>query len=188
MSSSDDHIEILCRDLCAALAGLGAAVSWSVRLAATTRALQQLTGIAPEIVVVRAAAYSRSAVFRLGGAMVPRHQGEVEHFREQVGPAMTLLGITSRAAHAVLCIEGVIVEVAHGADWGDRGVLLRPFVYAPGRSVDAWIVDGLRYGVSVAYERAGGVELRAPRTTAVDDLARKLCAAVDHVADRASGE
>lgn len=189
MSTAVDSIEVTCRDVCAVLADLGTAVTWSTRLAATAVALEQLTGIVPTVIPVKAAAYSRSAVFRLGGAMVPQHQGEVAHFREQVEPAMVLLGLEGGAAHAVLLLDGLaVVEVAHGIDWNDRGVLVRPFVHMSSPRGDEWIVDGLRYGVSIAYERVGAAPLDMPLTDSVIEFAQQLRAAVDRVRYRASGE
>ncbi len=189
MNRSTYHLDADCRDLCAVLADIGSSVTWRTRIAATAVVLEQMTGIVPTVVPVKGAAYSRSAVFRLGGAMVPQHQGEVEQFREQVGPAMVLLGFDREAPHAILSIAGtLVVEVAHGADWNDRGVLVRPFVHTTNPRAGAWIVDGLRYGVSIAYERASIAPVDILVTDAVVELARQLHAAVDRVRYRASGE
>lgn len=189
MNYSTNHIDVICRDLCAVLADLGGSVAWRTRLAATAVVLEQMTGIVPTVIPVKAAAYSRSAVFRLGGAMVPQHQGEVEQFREQVEPAMVLLGFDREAPHAVLSIAGMlVVEVAHGADWNDRGVLVRPFVHTTNPRGDTWIVDGLRYGVSIAYERANIAPGDIPAADSVIELAQQLHAAVDRIRHRASGE
>lgn len=188
MNYSTNRIEVICRDLCAVLADLGGSVAWRTRLAATAVVLEQMTGSVPTVVPVKVAAYSRSAVFRLGGAMVPQHRGEVDQFREQVDPGMALLGFEQQAPHAVLLVAGVVVEVAHGADWNDRGVLVRPFVHTTNSLGDTWIVDGLRYGVSIAYERADIAPGDIPAADSVIELAQQLHAAVDRIRYRASGE
>lgn len=180
-------IDAACRDLCAALADISGQVSWPVRLAAAAMALESVTGIKPVVVTVRAAAYSRSAVLRLGGAMIPQHQGEVEHFREQVGPAMILLGLEGAAPHAVLAVGTHLVEVAHGVDWNDRGVLVRPFAHAPGARGSRWSVGGLRFGVTVAYEQVPRSSVQLSDGAAVLAFADELRVATKRKARRAVG-
>lgn len=183
--STSASTESICRDLCAVLADSGSKVGWRLRLAAAAIALERVVGVRPAVVPVRAAAYSRSAIFRLGGAMVPQHQGEIDHFREQVGPAMILLGIERASPHAVLSIGQCVVEVAHGGDWNDRGVLVRPFVHVCAGRDAGWIVDGLRYGVAVVYEHTDSTFGPLPIGPEVIAFANELVGALQLIGRRA---
>jgi hypothetical protein len=180
------RIEALCHDLCATLAE-ETAVAWRVRIAAAAIVLERFLDARPVVLHVRAAVYGRSAVFRLGGAMVPQHQGEIDHFREQVGPAMVLLGIgDGSASHAVLSIGGVMLELAHGADWNDRGVLLRPFARTYGGE-EVWTVGGLRYGAIVSYECVEDAPFILDDGPAVTAYVEYLAAALRSVRARVAG-
>ncbi len=181
------NIEVICRDLCAVLGDAGSNVDWHLRLSAAAIALDRIVGVEPMVVPVRAAAYSRSAIFRLGGAMVPQHQGEIDHFREQVGPAMILLGVEHTPAHAVLSIGPCVVDVAHGADWNDRGVLIRPFTHLCDSRESGWIVDGLRYGVTVIYEHANVATVPLTIGPEVRAFADDLVAAMQSIERRMAG-
>jgi len=111
------------------------------RISATIVLIERLTGIEAEVLPVRAVLYSRSAVNRLGGAMMPAHAGEIAHFREQVGPAMILLGIDQ--PHAVLLAADLMIELADSAQWAQRGVLLHPFVANRPTDLTQWTITGL---------------------------------------------
>ena len=121
------------------------------RLAAASFILRRLTGQEPTRLVVRAALYGPLAAARLGGRHVPIDQAEVEHFREQGGPGLILLGFAS--PHAILVADGVMLELAHSRDWNDRGVLLHPFTRPIPTPTEDWTITDLRYGACIVYQR-----------------------------------
>lgn len=125
---------------------------WRDRLATVLLVLKQ-AGCVPRLACVRGVAFSRSAQFQLGGPLIPRHEGELQHFDEQVGHCMRLLGFDEDEPHVVIVVDGVLVDVADSRDWRDRGVILRPVaVPCIVPLLDQWTVGPLRYGVVVAYQ------------------------------------
>ncbi len=121
------------------------------RLAAANLVLKRLTGHQPSLLAVRAALYGPLAAARLGGRHVPIDQAEVDHFCEQAGPGLILLGFAS--PHAILTAGGVMLELAHSRDWNDRGVLLRPFARPIPTPTEDWTIADLRYGTCITYQR-----------------------------------
>lgn len=122
------------------------------RIATAMLALRQ-AGHAPQLACVRSVIFSRSALFQLGGPLVPRHEGEVQHVREQVGHCVHLLGFEDDAPHVVILVDGALVDLVDSRDWNDRGVIVRPLaVPCVVPLLDEWVVGPLRYGVVVAYQ------------------------------------
>lgn len=167
----------LCHALCEQLSLVAPTPPHAVRLAAVALTLEGLTGTTPSVVPVRAALYGRAAVLRLGGAHLPTHQGEIDHFREQVGPAMILLGFDE--PHAVLQLDGIYIEVADASDWGGRGVLLRPFPHAIPDS-DTWTAEGLRHGATITYQRLDAQSVNLTVDADARGLAHDLERALRH--------
>ena len=100
--------------------------------------------------------------------MMPAHAGEIAHFREQVGPAMILLGIDQ--PHAVLLAADLMIELADSAQWAQRGVLLHPFVANRPTDLTQWTITGLRYGVTATYQHHPDLAV----SVAPDFTARRL--------------
>jgi hypothetical protein len=138
--------ETLCRHIESA-----APLTHEQRLTAASFVLRRLTGHLPRRLAVRAALYGPLAAARLGGRHVPIDRAEVEHFCEQAGPGLVLLGFAS--PHAILVAGGVMLELAHSRDWNDRGVLLRPFARPIPTPTEDWTIRNLRYGTCIAYQR-----------------------------------
>lgn len=161
-----------CADACDIITDIGAPDSWQVRMLAAQLLIHDLTGITPQILPVRAVAYGRSAVHRLGGALMPRTDAELAHFREQAGPAMTPLG--QHGIHAVLVIDELIIELATSNDHHGSGVILTPFAAPLSRGRPAlWTIDGLRFGVTVIYEHLPEAVL-SPMSAADEASAHQL--------------
>jgi len=166
-----DVCETLCRHMETA-----AHLTPQQRLAAATFVLRRMTGQKPSMVAVRAALYGPLASARLGGTHVPIDQAEVEHFCEQAGPGLILLGFAS--PHAILVAGDVMLELAHSRDWNDRGVLVRPFARPLSTSAEQWTIADLRYGASIAYRRLAIEPVSIERDLAARRAARTLEAAV----------
>jgi hypothetical protein len=162
-----------CEAVCAAVADIGFHAGWHVKLRATELLLEQLVDANVHVMVVRAVAYGRSATHRLGGALIPESDAELEQFREQVGPAMLTLG--HDVAHAVLVIDRtLIIELASWLDHDDPGVMLQPFVaWLPADSQKRIVVEGLTYGVSVVYQPVPTAALE-PLNRTYEQIARQL--------------
>jgi hypothetical protein len=176
-----DVCETLCRHIEPA-----AHLTHEQRLAAASVVLKRLTGQEPTRLVVRAALYGPLAAARLGGRHVPIDQAEVEHFCEQAGPGLVLLGFGP--PHAILAAGDVMLELAHSRDWNDRGVLLRPFARPLPTPTDVWTVIDLRYGACITYQRLA-IE---PVSMELDLVARRVArtleaAALDEVRRLAAG-
>jgi hypothetical protein len=144
------------REICDRLAPHASETTHDDRLDAARVLIQRFTGIAPEVVMVRAAIYSRSAAYRLSALLLPSSRGEVEHLREQVGAGVVLLGYD--APHAILLAHGLLIELADASQWNQPGALLRPYATPQPHDPACWTVDGLRYGVQVTYERNATAE------------------------------
>lgn len=155
MTPARDHAATI-REIVDLLATEGPGKGIGVRWDAFFVLAKRFTHAHPQPVAVRAAAYSRMAVQQIGSAVLPATSGEIEHLREQAGDAIVLLGYEH--LHMVWLAHGLIVDLADAHDWNDRGALLRPYAAAmPEEGTDGlWTVDGLRYGVTVAYERIDG--------------------------------
>lgn len=143
------RIDPVLRDVCAYLAGMPH-LTHDDRLRAASDALTALTGRAPRVMSVRAAVFSRSALYHLGGAMIPTTRGEAEQFREQCRGGFVELHSAARP-HLILVLDDAILELTHSSQWNDRGVFIRPFTEARSHA-GSWTVDGLPFGVKVAYE------------------------------------
>ncbi|MCB0877371.1 MAG: hypothetical protein KDC46_00115 [Thermoleophilia bacterium] len=136
--------------VCTAIREIAGRASWSVRIHAAALALRELTGRDPRIVPVRAVAYTRGAVLRLGGALFPTSAGELEYFREQVGRGMLLLGFDS--VHAVVAFDDHALELSLPGDH-TAGVMTEPFAFeaALGRE-RALQASAPRFGVSYVFD------------------------------------
>jgi hypothetical protein len=143
--------EATIHDLCALLEAHAQDTTHQQRIDAAMLTLQRLGYQDAKLVAVHAAAFSRSAVYRLDGAIIPRGHAEITAFGEQVGPGMILLGM--QRTHYVVTTCGLMIELAHSHEWHDRGVLLRPFVKPIPGEQSRWTASQLRFGVEVAYER-----------------------------------
>jgi len=170
-------LEFACQTVCAAVADIGFASSWRVRLRAAELLIGELTQTVPSVQVVRAVAYGRSAVWRLGGAPIPASDVEFAHYRHQVGPAMLVLGTDDEQQAVLIIADSVMMELASWNDHDDPGVLIRPFVYAP-RSIDGprFVVEGVSSGATVAYELVPNATLD-PLNRTYEQLARQLARA-----------
>lgn len=164
--------ESLAREACDRVSAAGPTRTWQQRIVALMLVLQRSTCTPVELVPVRAAIYSRSALFRLGGCALPTSEGEMEQFHEQVGSAMVLLG--TERPHAIVLVGSVMIELADAREWNDRGALLRPFVSDRPQTLDRWTVQGLRYGVSIAYEHDPEAVLPSTTDLAAHRLARDV--------------
>ena len=141
-------LETLLHDVAAQLANTSQ-LTIDERLAFAIELIESHTCQPVQVCEVRCAVFSRSALFHLGGAMVPTTPGEVEQFREQARGGFVQVG-TAEHPHRVLRVGGFVLDPTHSAAWGDRGVWIRPFAtpYAP----PAWVADRLPFGVQIAYE------------------------------------
>jgi hypothetical protein len=166
MTPPHDHAQAI-RAIVELLATEGRGEQIGVRDGAFFVLAKRLTGIHPRPLAVRAAAYSRMAVHQIGAAVLPATSGEIEHLREQAGDGIVLLGYDD--LHLIWLVHGLLIDLADAHDWNDHGTLLRPYA-TPVPEEDAeglWAVGGLRYGVTVAYERrASQMIALAPSTEA----------------------
>ena len=166
----DRLLEAACAAVCDAVADIGFASSWRVRLRAAELLIGQLTQTEPNVQVVRAVVYGRSAAWRLRGGPIPS-------FRDQVGPAMLVLG-TDDERHAVLVVSGtVLMELASWNDHDDPGVLIRPFVHSlPANCGPRIVVDGASSGATLVYQFNPSATLD-PLNRTYEHLARQLARA-----------
>lgn len=173
-SGRDHSLERACAVVCDAVADVGFAYSWRLRLRAAELLIRELTQTEPNVQIVRAVAYGRSAILRLGGAPIPGSDTELAHYRHQVGPAMLVLG-SDDEQHAVLVIAGsVLMELTLWNDHDDPGVLIRPFVHAPhGIDGPRFVADGVSSGATVAYEVVPNANLE-PLNRTYEQIARQL--------------
>jgi hypothetical protein len=142
------NLEVLLHDIAAQLA-LTTDLPREARLVVAVELVAAQTALPIELLEVRCAVFSRSALFHLGGAMVPATRSEARQFREQARGGFVELG-TADSAHVVLLVGDFVLDCAHSAEWNDRGVWIRPFVstFAP----PTWVADRLPFGVRVAYD------------------------------------
>jgi len=141
----------LCEMTSAAISQLVHASPWAIRLHAAVLTLEAISGCAPQVVSVRAVAYNRSAILRLGGALIPESDAELAHLREQVGPAMLPLGFD--ATHAVVACGDLFIELSSWIDHDAAGVIVQPLVgQLPRNGSRRWTTEARRFGVSIAYE------------------------------------
>lgn len=158
------------RAVCVSVRELAAHTPWSARVGATAIALRELTGHEPTILSVRAAAYTRGAVLRLGGTLFPASASELEYFREQVGRGMLLLGFDS--PHAVVAFDDHALELSLPTDH-TTGVMTEPFAFhatfGKNRHVQA---SAPRFGVSYVFHPAIQ-PIRLPNQN-VDHLALRI--------------
>jgi hypothetical protein len=156
--------------VCTAVREVAARASWQERVHATALALRMLTGREPAIVPVRAVAYTRRAVLRLGGALFPTSESELEYFREQVGRGMLLLGFDS--PHAVIAFDDHALEISLPGDH-TGGVMTEPFAFHAALDRKHQVqADAPRFGVSYVFHLARPPQ-RIP-TQRVDRVAQQI--------------
>jgi hypothetical protein len=136
-------------------------MGWHVRLRAAQLLLIHLAGVEPRIQRVRGVVYGRSALHRLGSPLVPETEAELAQFREQVGPAMLLLGHDE--PHAVLVAEDrYLVELYSWNDHNDPGVLIQPYARDLGTNSGPRVtVEDVASGGVAVYELLPGASLPA---------------------------
>ena len=162
-------LDPLLRDVCAHL-GAMPDLSHAQRLRVAIDTIEALTGCTPRVRAVRAAVFSRSALYHLGGAMLPATLGEAQQFSEQCRGGFVELHCDTQP-HLILVVDEIMLELAHSAQWNDRGVLVRPFA-SPLPRTSTWVVNGRPFGVAIAYEYADVVTsppARSPTTNAATD-------------------
>lgn len=170
--TSPNRLHALCSNVCAVLTEIAPATPHEHRLAATALVLTRLVDAKPWVMAVRSVAYNRLAAQRLGGAFIPQHQGEVDHFREQVGPGMVF--VNDSQPYGVLILGDLMIDVTDARDWNDRGVLARPFATRVPVFGESWSIGGLRYGVVMAYEIQPHLQLELCTDLAVGVLAQRI--------------
>ncbi len=174
MRRSTNPLEDVCIAVVDAVAEAGYAVSWHVRFRAAQLLIAHITQSVPNVRVVRGIVYGRSALFRLGGALIPRTDAELAQFDDQVGPAMVLLGYDQ--PHAVLVVGPHVMDLAYWNDHDDPGVLIHPFVgRLPAEPSDEAVIEDLPMGTAVAYQFLPEETLPALNRT-YEQMARQLAA------------
>lgn len=141
------QLDTLLRDVAAQLADTGA-LTREQRLRRAFELVAARSTLPITVLELRCAVFSRSALFHLGGAMVPASAVEALQFREQARGGFVELG-SSMHPHVVLQVGDFALDLVHSSEWRDRGVWIRPFVSRI--TSPAWVVDRLPFGVQVAY-------------------------------------
>lgn len=174
MRTGSTPLENTCLAVIDAVDDLGFSAPWHVRFRAAQLLIAHITQSVPTVQVVRGIVYGRSALFRLGGALIPRTQEELAQFHEQVGPALVLLGYDQ--PHAVLIVGPYVVELTCWNDHDDPGVLIHPFVgQLPVEPSDEVVIDDVPIGAAVAYQLQRGETLPSLNRT-YEQMARQLAA------------
>lgn len=172
-----DPVESACSIVCSAVADLGYAMGWHVRLRAAELLLVHLVGVAPRVQRVRSAVYGMSALHRLGGSVpLPESETELARLTDKVGPAMLLIGYDE--PHAVLVVDDrILIELFSWSDHVDPGALMQPFAREIGKDAGSrFTIPDVASGGAAAYELLEGASL-PPLNRMYEQMALQLARA-----------